>query len=129
MHSLNESIVLFTDAGTGTLSGPYKGPIIFPIMTSESQYFDTLFRRGFIGLIFTFAILFRVIYLSFYLMRFDKKFYDIYIVFYIGFIGAGFAFVMLPLLRDRTFVIFFFVAYAILSSGVYIISKLRRLNR
>ena len=56
-------------------------------MTSESQYFDTLFRRGIIGLIFIFVILFRAIYLSFYLMRFDKKLYDIYIVFFIGFIG------------------------------------------
>ena len=122
VHSLNKFFIVYDTSWV-------LGSEIYPVLTSESQYFDAIFRRGFIGLIFVFALLFRVIYLSFYLMRFDKKLYDIYVVFFTGFIGAGFAFVMLPLLRDRTFVIFFFVAYAILSSRVYIISKLRRLNR
>ena len=62
-------------------------------------------------------------------MRIDQKFYDIYRAFFIGFIGVGFTCLFLPLLRDRTFVIFFFVAYGILSSRAYIVGKLRRLSR
>ena len=92
MHSLNTSIVVYDTRWAWESE-------ILPVATSESQYFDTIFRRGFIGLIFVFAILFRLIYLSFYLMRFDQKFYDIYIAFYIGFIGAGVTFIFLPLIE------------------------------
>ena len=116
VHSLNFSFLVFDDSWS-------DGQMFQGVFSSESQYFDTLFRRGIIGIIFLFTIIFRVLFLSNYLRNFDKKNKDLYLVFLIGFIGLSFAFIFLPILRDRAFVIFFFIAYALLSSRAYIISN------
>ena len=118
VHALNFSFI--------TSDPSYKTAYLrVYLLNSESQYFDTLFRRGFIGLIFLFTIIYRILYLSKYLSKFDKNYKDLYLMFYFGFIGTSFAFIFLPLLRDRVFVLFFFIAYALLSSRAYIISSLR----
>ena len=114
VHTLNETFILHDPRGV-------QDPIIWEVQTAESQYFDTLFRRGLIGLIFLLTILFRFCYLANYLIRFDQKFKDIYLSFYIWLFGLGFSLFLLPYMRDRTFSLFFFIAYAILSSRAYII--------
>jgi hypothetical protein len=100
------------------------GYSLFPVDTPESQYFDTLFRRGLVGLICLFFILFRIISISFKLVIIDSKFSYIYKALIIGFIGVAVTFIFLPLLRDRNFALFFFTVYALLSSRLYrILSK------
>ena len=116
VHSLNESILIYDPRWDYAFSN-YK------IMTSESQYFDTLFRRGFIGLVFLAIILSRVVWLSRWLMKWDKQFYSLYASFYYGFFASVVTCFFLPIMRDRTFVIFFFVAYAILSTRASIIKS------
>jgi hypothetical protein len=95
------------------------GYAFFPVDTPESQYFDTLFRRGLVGVICLFIILFRIIYISFKLLIIDSKFSYIYKALIIGFIGVAVTFIFLPLLRDRNFALFFFTVYALLSSRLY----------
>jgi hypothetical protein len=95
------------------------GYAVFPVDTPESQYFDTLFRRGFVGIICLFFILFRIIYISIKLLIIDSKFSYIYKALIIGFIGVAITFIFLPMLRDRNFALFFFVVYALLSSRLY----------
>jgi O-antigen ligase len=96
-----------------------RGYAIFPVDTPESQYFDTLFRSGLIGVIFIFLILFRIIYISFKLLMHDSKFSYIYKPIIIGFTGVAVTFIFLPLLRDRNFALFFFSVYAVLSSRIH----------
>jgi len=115
VHSLGESYIGYNRT---------TGYAVNPIQTAESQYFDTLFRRGLIGITFLFIILFRVIYLSFRLIKIDSEFAYIYKSFFIGFLGVALTFIFLPLLRDRNFALFFFTVYALLSSRIYgILSK------
>tara|TARA_B110000008_G_scaffold279349_1_gene326103 strand:- start:1950 stop:2531 length:582 start_codon:yes stop_codon:yes gene_type:complete len=114
VHSIKESFTIY-DKSWGTR--------VYPVMTSESQYFDTFFRRGLVGLIFLIILLSRLVYLSFYLIKFDYRLNHLYRTFFIGFFGVGVTFIFLPLLRDRTFALFFFVTYAILSSRAYIIKN------
>jgi hypothetical protein len=116
VHTLNESILIVDPRWYYPFEKYY-------IMNSESQFFDTLFRRGFIGLVFLAMILSRVVFLSRYLMKWDKKFYSLYTSFYYGFLATVVTSLFLPILRDRTFVIFFFVAYAILSTRASIIKS------
>ena len=96
-----------------------RGYAIFPVDTPESQYFDTLFRSGLIGVIFIFLILFRIIYISFKLLMHDSKFSYIYKPIIIGFTCVAVTFIFLPLLRDRNFALFFFTVYAVLSSRIH----------
>ena len=114
VHSLNESYLM--DDTTGRQYAFFR-----EIKTAESQFFDTLFRRGFIGLIFFFTILFRLVYLANYLRHFDQKFKDLYLAVYIWLIGVSFTLFYLPFMRDRAFSLFFFIVYAILSSRAYVI--------
>jgi len=122
VHSLNESFLMhyLIDADNFSKKGYY--PYMWEIETSESQLFDTLFRRGLIGIIFLFTIFIRFIYLTNQLMRIDKKFKDIYLALNIYLISISVVLVILPFMRDRAFSLFFFIAYAILSSRAYIIN-------
>ena len=94
-------------------------PVVWPLNNAESQIFDTLFRRGIIGIIFLFTIVFRFAYLANYLRKYDNKIKDIALVFLIWIIGYSFVIFFLPLMRDRILVIFFFTFYAVFSSRVY----------
>ena len=91
----------------------------YSVLSAESQYFDTLFRQGLIGISFIFLMLFRLIYLLFKLIKIDIKFSNIYKGLLIGFIGVCVALIFLPMLRDRNFALFFFTVYAFLSSRLY----------
>jgi len=120
VHALNESFLMhyLIDAANFTKNGYY--PYIWEVETSESQLFDTLFRRGLIGVFFLFTIFIRFMYLTNQLMRIDKKFKDIYLGLNIYIISISVALIILPFMRDRAFSLFFFIAYAILSSRAYI---------
>lgn len=114
VHTLNESISMFNITGMQFISN-------MEIETAESQLFDTLFRRGLVGLIFLVTIFVRFIYLANYLRHFDPKFKDIYLALFIWLYGLSFTLLVLPFMRDRTFALFFFIVYAILSSRAYLI--------
>ena len=114
VHTLNESFLMHDATGR-------QFSKFVEIKTAESQFFDTLFRRGLVGLIFLFIIIFRFIHLANYLRHFDQKFKDLYLAVYIWLIGLSFTLLYLPFMRDRTFSLFFFIAYAILSSRAYLI--------
>ena len=116
VHSLKDSFLLNDDRGLYYAT-------FWDVNTSESQFFDTLFRRGLIGLVFLYTIYFRFFYLLRYLISFDKKFKDFYLAFYVWFFGFFVTLIFLPVLRDRAFALFFFIAYAILSSRAYIIRQ------
>jgi hypothetical protein len=96
-----------------------RGYAIFPVDTPESQYFDTLFRSGLVGVVFILFVLYRIVYISFKLLTADSKFSYIYKPIIIGFIGVAITFIFLPLLRDRNFALFFFSVYAVLSSRIH----------
>lgn len=91
----------------------------YRVTSAESGYLDTLFRRGLIGIIFLLTILIRLIYILIKLADIDRQFKNLYISLIIGFVGVLIAFIFLPLFRDRNFVLFFFVFYALLSSRFY----------
>ena len=116
VHSLEESFLLNDDRGLYYAT-------FWDVKTAESQFFDTLHRRGLIGLVFLYTIYFRFLYLLRYLLSFDKKFKDFYLAFYVWFFGFFVTLIFLPVLRDRNFVLFFFIAYAIVSSRAYIIRQ------
>jgi hypothetical protein len=112
VHSLNETFLVKDDTER-------YFPVIWTLNNAESQFFDTFFRRGFVGIIFLFTLVFRFIYIANYLRKYDQKNKDIALVFFIWLIGLTFLIIFLPVMRDRILVMFFFINYAVLSSRLY----------
>jgi hypothetical protein len=84
------------------------------IMSPESQYFDTLFRSGFIGLILELTIMIRFLIVSRMLSIYDRDSLDVYHVFTVFSLGLMLFLVFEPSLRDREFGIFVFFCYGLL---------------